>query len=67
MLPDLPGSRSARRLTPISFGATRSTRSPEAAKNRSKRPETCRQSSSAKTRSAAPRRFAQRNSASIPA
>jgi hypothetical protein len=43
----LSGSRSPRREAPISFGATRKTRSLAATSERSKRCETCRQSSTA--------------------
>src|SRR6476469_1932767 len=37
---DLPALRSARRLSPISFGGTRTTLSPEATRKRSREPET---------------------------
>ena len=48
---DLPRSRLERRELAISRVGTRTTRSPRAIKNRSNEPETCRQSSSAHTRS----------------
>ena len=48
---DLPRSRLDRRELAISRVGTRTTRSPRAIRNRSKEPETCRQSSSAQTRS----------------
>ena len=48
----LPRSRITRRLSAVSRGATRTTRSPRPIKKRSKAPDTCRQSSSAQTRSA---------------
>jgi len=51
MRSDFPRSRPARLAPAISFVATRTTRSPRASRNRSKAPETCRQSSSAQTRS----------------
>ena len=47
----MPRSRPPRRSPAISLVATRTTRSPWTTKNRSKAPETCRQSSSAHTRS----------------
>src|SRR3954451_5106230 len=61
MRSDLPGSRVLSRAPAISLGGTRTTRSPRASKNRSSDPETCRQSSSAQTRSP-PTPRAQRNS-----
>ena len=48
---DLPRSLADRRVPAINRGATRTTRSPRATKSRSKRPDTCRQSSIAQTRS----------------
>jgi hypothetical protein len=48
---DLPRSRAERRAPAMCLGATRTTRSPRATRNRSKAPDTCRQSSSAQTRS----------------
>jgi hypothetical protein len=51
MRSDLPRSRLARRELAISRVGTRTTRSPRAIRNRSKEPETWRQSSSAQTRS----------------
>jgi hypothetical protein len=50
---DLPRSRPPRRAPAISLVATLTTRSPLTTKNRSNEPETCRQSSSAHTRSPA--------------
>jgi len=47
----VPRSRLERREPAISRVGTRTTRSPRAIKNRSNEPETCRQSSSAHTRS----------------
>ena len=52
MRSDLPRSRPPRRSPAINLVATLTTRSPRATRNRSKLPETCRQSSSAHTRSA---------------
>jgi hypothetical protein len=57
----LPRSRAARRRPAISFGGTRTTRSPRAMRKRSSRPETWRQSSIAQTRS----RSSERPQASI--
>ena len=51
MRSDLPRSRLDRRELAISRVGTRTTRSPRAIRNRSNEPETCRQSSSAQTRS----------------
>ena len=51
MLSDFPRSRALRRDAAISFVVTRRTRSPRPIRNRSKDPETCRQSSIAQTRS----------------
>ena len=51
MRSDLPRSRPARRASLISLVGTRTTRSPRPSRNRSKEPDTCRQSSSAQTRS----------------
>jgi hypothetical protein len=51
MRSDFPRPRARRRASAISFVVTRTTRSPRSIKNRSKEPETCRQSSSAHTRS----------------
>jgi hypothetical protein len=51
MLSDFPRVRAPRRTSAINRVGTRSTRSPRAIKNRSSAPETCRQSSSAHTRS----------------
>jgi hypothetical protein len=48
---DFPGSRTDRRELSVSPAATRITRSPLASSPRSRRPETCRQSSTAHTRS----------------
>jgi hypothetical protein len=48
---DLPGSREERRTPAMYLGATRMTRSPRAIRKRSNVPDTCRQSSSAHTRS----------------
>ena len=48
---DLPTRPRALRAPAINFGATRTTRSPRATRNRSNRPDTCRQSSIAHTRS----------------
>ena len=58
---DLPRSRDERRAPAMCFGATRTTRSPCAIRNRSNAPETCRQSSIAHTRSGSSAR-AQRSS-----
>jgi hypothetical protein len=55
----------ADRESAISFVVTRRTRSPRSIKNRSKEPETCRQSSSAHTRSV-PSSRAQTTSAEKP-
>ena len=52
MLSDLPRVLTVRRESAMSLVGTRSTRSPRAIRNRSKDPATCRQSSSAHTRSA---------------
>ena len=52
MLSDLPRPRAPRRESAMSLVGTRKTRSPRSIRNRSKDPETCRQSSSAHTRSA---------------
>jgi hypothetical protein len=49
--PGFMGSRPPRRASAINLVGTRRTRSPRSIKNRSKDPETCRQSSSAQTRS----------------
>ena len=49
MRSDLPGSRALSLAPAISFGGTRTTRSPRASENRSSDPETCRPSSSAHT------------------
>jgi hypothetical protein len=49
---DFPRSRADRRASAISFGATRTTRSPRRRRKRSSAPDTCRQSSIAHTRSA---------------
>jgi hypothetical protein len=65
MLSDLPRPRASRRDAAISLLGTRSTRSPRSIKNRSNEPETCRQSSSAHSRSA-PRPRAQRSNAAEP-
>lgn len=62
---DLPRSRLARLELAISRVGTRTTRSPRSIKNRSNEPETCRQSSSAQTRSA-PRPRAQSISSAKP-
>ena len=51
MLSDFPRVRAPRRASAIKRVGTRSTRSPRAIKHRSSAPETCRQSSSAHTRS----------------
>ena len=51
MRSDLPRSRAELRAPAISFGGTRTTRSPRASRKRSSAPETCRQSSIAHTRS----------------
>src|SRR4051812_20680267 len=51
MRSDLPRSRPPRRASAISLVGTRRTRSPRAIRKRSKEPATCRQSSSAHTRS----------------
>ena len=51
MLSDFPRSRALRRDAAISLVVTRRTRSPRPIRNRSKDPETCRQSSIAQTRS----------------
>src|SRR5918994_409220 len=51
MRSDLPRSRLERRELAINRVGTRTTRSPRAIRNRSKEPDTCRQSSSAHTRS----------------
>jgi hypothetical protein len=51
MLSDFPRPRAQRRESAISFIVTRTTRSPRSIRNRSKDPETCRQSSIAHTRS----------------
>ena len=56
-------ARRCSRAPAVSFGATRTTRSPRASRNRSSAPETWRQSSIAHTRSP-PRRRAQRNRSS---
>jgi hypothetical protein len=48
---DLPASRELRLRPAINFGATRTTRSPRASRNRSSFPDTFRQSSIAHTRS----------------
>ena len=64
---DFPGRRSARRVWPIILGATLTTRSPCPTSERSSRPETCRQSSSAHTRSPTARSScAHRHAANIP-
>jgi hypothetical protein len=47
----VPRPRAPRRASAISFVGTRTTRSPRSIRNRSNEPETCRQSSSAHTRS----------------
>ena len=65
MRSDLPRSRAPRRASAMSLVGTRTTRSPRPIKKRSKEPATCRQSSSAHTRSP-PRRRAQRNSSAKP-
>jgi hypothetical protein len=65
MLSDFPRPRDPRRKTAVSLLGTRSTRSPRSTRNRSKAPETCRQSSSAHTRSP-PRPRAHLNSAAAP-
>jgi hypothetical protein len=62
---DLPRPRACRRDADINLLWTRSTRSPRSIKNRSNDPETCRQSSSAHTRSA-PRPRAHRSSDADP-
>ena len=51
MLSDLPRSRRRAASRPSACVGTRTTRSPRAIRNRSNEPETCRQSSSAHTRS----------------
>src|SRR4051812_7730466 len=65
MLSDLPRPRACRRDAAINLLATRSTRSPRSIRNRSNEPETCRQSSSAHTRSA-PRLRAHPSNAAAP-
>jgi hypothetical protein len=65
MLSDFPRERAPRRVSAISFVGTRSTRSPRAINHRSNDPDTCRQSSSAQTRSA-PSARAQTTSAANP-
>ena len=65
MLSDLPRPRASRRDADINLLCTRNTRSPRSIRNRSNEPETCRQSSSAHTRSA-PRPRAQSSSAAEP-
>jgi hypothetical protein len=65
MLSDLPRPRARRRESAISLVVTRSTRSPRPIKKRSNELETCRQSSSAHTRSV-PRSRAQASSAAKP-
>src|SRR5215204_3313852 len=52
MRSDLPDSRADLRVLTVSLGAIRSTASPRTSRNRSSAPETCRQSSTAQTRSA---------------
>src|SRR4051812_37166693 len=52
MASDLPRSRAERRVSAMSLGATRTTRSPRRSRKRSSAPETWRQSSIAHTRSA---------------
>ena len=51
MLSDFPRSRPPRRAAAINLVGTRTTRSPRSIRKRSKEPDTCRQSSSAQTRS----------------
>ena len=53
---DSPRCPAERRAPAISFGATRTTRSPLTSKNRSSDADTCRQSSSAHSRSSASER-----------
>ena len=65
MLSDFPRPRARRRVSAISFVVTRKTRSPRPISNRSKDPETCRQSSIAQTRSPS-RPRAQTSSAAKP-
>ena len=65
MLSDFPRPRARRRESAISFVVTRTTRSPRSIRNRSKEPETCRQSSIAHTRSQ-PSSRAQTTSAAKP-
>jgi hypothetical protein len=52
----LPTAREPRRRPAINFGATLTTRSPRASRNRSSLPDTCRQSSIAQTRCRSNRR-----------
>jgi hypothetical protein len=63
---DLPRWRELLRVSAIKLVGIRSTRSPRSIKNRSKDPDTCRQSSSAQTRSASSSR-AHDSSATNPA
>ena len=62
---DFPGCRAARLEDSVSPGATRTTRSPLETSPRSRRPDTCRQSSTAHTRSSSSS-AANRNASSVP-
>ena len=64
---DLPRVRADRRPRPSASAATRTTRSPRANSQRSNRPDTCRQSSIAHTRSPSPTRAPTAARSSLPA
>ena len=59
-------ARAERRAPAMCFGATRTTRSPRAIRNRSRAPDTCRQSSSAQTRSGSSVRAQRRSLPKLP-